>query len=52
MILINGRQAVQDAPAHGGFILFLTIPLAGLLALCGVFPLAAYFYRRLSKRTS
>jgi hypothetical protein len=48
MILISGRQAVQDAPAHGGMILLLTIPLASLLALLAVIPTAMFFYRKLS----
>jgi len=49
MILIYGRQAVQDAPGHGGIVFFLTIPLAALLALCGLFPLTAFFYQKFSK---
>jgi hypothetical protein len=48
MMLIYGRQAVQDAPAHGGVIFLLTVPIAGLLALCGFLILTAIMYRRLS----
>jgi hypothetical protein len=35
MVLLYGRQGVQDSPAHGGIILFLTLPIAGVLSLCG-----------------
>jgi hypothetical protein len=50
MMLIHGRQNVQDAPAHGGIILLVTLPIAGLLALCGFFILTPVVYRRLSTR--
>jgi hypothetical protein len=49
MILIYGRQQVQDAPAHGGVILFLTIPAVGLMVLVGMFPFGAFVYRKLSR---
>jgi hypothetical protein len=52
MILIYGRQSVQDAPAHCGIILFATIPVAGMIALAGLFPLAALLYEKLSPRDS
>jgi hypothetical protein len=41
---------VQDAPAHGGAILFLTLPAVGLIVLVGMFPFGAFVYRRLSQR--
>lgn len=47
MMLIYGRQNVQDAPAHGGIILLATLPIAGVLALCGFFVLTPIVYRRL-----
>ena len=50
MVLIYGRQAVQDAPAHGGIILLATLPIAGILALCGFCVLTAVVYRKLSAR--
>jgi hypothetical protein len=49
MMLVYGRRAVQDSPGHGGIVFFLTIPLAALLALCGLFPLAVFFYQRFSR---
>jgi hypothetical protein len=33
MMTIYGRQAVQDAQGHGGIILFLTLPAAGLISI-------------------
>jgi len=47
MILIYGRQQVEDAPAHGGIILFITVPVVGLLVLLGVVPLGAVIYQKL-----
>jgi hypothetical protein len=49
MMLIYGRQNVQDAPAHGGIILLATLPIAGVLALCGFLVLTPLVYRRLSR---
>jgi hypothetical protein len=49
MILFYGREAVQDAPGHGGIVLLLTLPTAGLVALCGLIPLGILFYQRFSK---
>jgi hypothetical protein len=31
MIALYGRQQVQEAPGHGGVILFATVPIVGLL---------------------
>jgi hypothetical protein len=50
MMLIHGKQNLQDAPAHGGAILFLTVPIAGSLALIGFILLTPVVYRRLSRR--
>jgi hypothetical protein len=33
MMAIHGRQAVQDAPGHGGAILLGTFPVAGLISI-------------------
>jgi hypothetical protein len=49
MILIYGRQNLQDAPAHGGVIFLATVPIAGALALCGFLVLRPRVYRRLSR---
>lgn len=51
MILVYGRQNVQDAPAHGGIILFVTVPITGVLAACGFFLLVPLVYHRLSSRS-
>ena len=48
MMLIYGRQNVQDAPAHGGIILLATLPIAGMLSLCGFCVLTPRVYSRLS----
>ena len=31
MIAIHGRQAVEDSPAHGAAVMFVSLPLAGSL---------------------
>jgi Na+-driven multidrug efflux pump len=49
MMLIYGRQNVQDAPGHGGVILLATLPIAGVLALFCFFILTPLVYRRLSR---
>ncbi len=49
MILIYGRQKVEDAPGHGGIILLATLPIAGALALCGFLVLMPIVYRSLSR---
>ena len=48
MVLVYGRQNVQDAPGHGGIVLLLTLPIAGVLALCGFLVLTPALYRRFS----
>jgi hypothetical protein len=50
MMLVYGRQNVQDAPGHGGIILLLTLPIAGILALGGFVWLTPVLYRRLCTR--
>jgi hypothetical protein len=39
MMLVYGRQNVQDAPGHGGMILLLTLSIARVSALGGSFSL-------------
>ena len=48
MTLIYGLEPVQDAPAHGGFILILTLPSAAIVVLCGIVPFGLFVYRKLS----
>ncbi len=48
MTLVYGRQDVQDAPGHGGLVLLLTLPIAGVLAVVGFVFLAPALCRRLS----
>ena len=49
MILLYGRQDVEDSPVHGGVILLLTMPLAGFLSLFAFCVLTLVIYRRLSQ---
>lgn len=51
MVLLYGRQDVQDAPAHGGLILLATLPIAGVLSLGAFCILTPVVYRRLSTRS-
>jgi hypothetical protein len=48
---LHGQQAVCDAPAHGGAVFLLTIPLVGTLSLPALVFLAITFYRKLSERS-
>jgi hypothetical protein len=50
MMLVYGRQDVQDAPGHGGIVLLLTLPIAGVLALGGFVFFTPALYRRFSAR--
>ena len=45
MMAIHGRQAVQDAPGHGGIILLGTLPVAGLISIPVFLFLAVRLYR-------
>ena len=49
MIWKYGRQEVQDAPAHGGVMLFVTLPIAGICSLVAFTVLAVFLYRRFSR---
>jgi hypothetical protein len=48
MIFIYGRQEVEDAPAHGGIILFMTVPIVGILVLLGIVPFGTFIHRKIS----
>jgi hypothetical protein len=45
MLAVYGRQAVQEAPAHGGIILFATLPIAGLISVPVFLFLTVKLYR-------
>ena len=45
MMAIYGMQAVQDAPAHGGAILFATLPIAGMISIPAFMLLAIWLYQ-------
>jgi hypothetical protein len=47
MMAIYGRDAVQGAPAHGGAILFATVPITGLLSLIAFAGFTEMIYRKL-----
>jgi len=48
MMAVHGRQAVQDAPAHGGMIILATLPLAGLVSIPFFLFLTSKLYRKLN----
>jgi hypothetical protein len=50
MVLVSGRENVQDSPGHGGIVLLLTLPIAGVLSLSGFAFLTPALYRRFSTR--
>ena len=47
-ISILGMQSVQDAQAHGGVDLFLTVPIAAILAFVGLIPMTIFFAKKFS----
>jgi hypothetical protein len=47
LFAIYGSQSVQDAPAHGGAILLLSVPIAGLISIPVFIYIAAKVYGRL-----
>jgi hypothetical protein len=47
LIAIHGRQSAQDAPAHGGAILFLSVPFAGIISIPVFIYIAAKTYGRI-----
>jgi hypothetical protein len=49
LMLIYGKQEVQDAPAHGGAILFLTAPAAGFGAFIFFFFAVIFVYKKLPR---
>jgi len=46
MTAIYGMQAVQDAPAHGGAILFATLPIAGMISIPAFVRLVIWLYQK------
>jgi hypothetical protein len=52
MMTIHGRQTVQDAPAHGGVILFSTLTGAGIISIPTFFLLAVALYEKLQSTSS
>jgi len=50
MEAVYGRQALEDAPAHGGVILFATLPIAGLISIPVFLFLTSSWYRKLNRR--
>ena len=49
MIAIHGIEKVQGAPAHGGVILFATVPFAAVLSAVGFCLFSRLFYQWLSR---
>ena len=43
---IDGMQAVQDAPGHGGAILFATLPIAGMISIPAFVLLVTWLYQK------
>jgi len=52
MMAIYGMQAVQDAPGHGGAILFATLPIAGMISIPAFLMLAIWFYQKFKSNDS
>jgi hypothetical protein len=46
MNLSFGTQRVLDAPGHGSAILFLTVPIAGVICFFAMFGFIVYFYEK------
>jgi len=44
---IYGRRAVEDAPAHGGAILFLSVPIAGIASILVFLLVVSKIHKRL-----
>jgi uncharacterized BrkB/YihY/UPF0761 family membrane protein len=52
MMAIYGMQALQDAPAHGGGILFATLPIAGMISIPVFVLLAIWLYQKFKSNDS
>ena len=52
MMAIYGMQAVQDAPGHGGAILFATLPIAGMISIPAFLLLAIWLYQKFKSNDS
>jgi hypothetical protein len=50
LFALYGNQNVYDSPGHGGSLLMLTIPAAGVLSIIAFFFLVSTLRRILSKR--
>jgi len=48
MIAIHGRQAVEDSPAHGAAVMFISLPLAGVVSLLAFILLVIWLYQKFS----
>ena len=46
MDLSYGAQRVLDAPGHGSAILFLTVPIAGVICFFAMIGFIVYFYEK------
>jgi hypothetical protein len=49
MDLSYGAQRVLDAPGHGSAILFLTVPIAGLICFFAMIGFGVYFYEKFTR---
>jgi hypothetical protein len=52
MMAIYGIQEVQDAPAHGGAILFATLPIAVMISIPAFVLLAIWLYQKFKSNDS
>jgi hypothetical protein len=50
MMIIYGRQDLQEAPAHGGMMILATAPIAGFASIPIFLFLTDALYRKLSRR--
>ena len=48
MIQVYGFRQVQDAPAHGGIVLLLTLPVVGFFVFIGMLFFGVFIYEKLS----
>jgi len=49
MFLVYGEENVMDAPAHGGVILFLTVPVSGMIAAVLFVFSASFLYHKMAE---
>jgi len=48
MLAIYGHQAVEDSPAHGAAVMFISLPLAGVVSLLAFILLVIWLYQKFS----